>query len=271
MTSTVFFKGIGVAVLVAAALQACAPMKPPNPPASPPPALNDTAWTLASLPGTALPPTPTSRPTLQFEDGRAAGSDGCNRYGTDFKAIDGKLELGPQRMSTQMACPPPQQQIALAFNRVLDEVRGYRIEAGSLLLLSAGGATLATLAAQPSTLAGTAWQVTGVNNGKQAVVSVITGTELTLQFGADGKLQGSGGCNRFNGSFSEEAKTLRIDRLAGTRMICPEPEGRMAQEAQLLAALESVASARREGDKLELRTATGAMAVSARLAPPAKP
>jgi heat shock protein HslJ len=269
MTSTVIFKGIGVAVLVAATLQGCSPMNPPKPPTSPPPALDDTAWTLASLPGTALPAAP--RPTLQFENGRAAGSDGCNRYGTGFKAADGKLELGPQRMSTQMACPPPQQQLAQAFNRVLDEVRGYRIEAGSLLLLNAGGATLATLAAQPSTLAGTAWQVTGVNNGKQAVVSVIIGTELTLQFGADGKLQGNGGCNRFNGSFSEDGKALRIDRLAGTRMACPEPEGRMAQEAQLLAALESVARARRDGDKLELRTATGAMAVSARLAPPAKP
>jgi heat shock protein HslJ len=268
MTSTTF-KFLGAAVLAAAILQACAPMNTPNPPAITPPSLNDTAWTLASLPGAALPPTP--RPTLQFEDGRAAGSDGCNRYGTGFKAADGKLELAPQRMSTQMACPPPEQQLALVFNRMLDEVRGYRIEAGSLLLLNAGGATLATLASQPTTLAGTTWSVTGVNNGKQAVVGVITGTELTLQFLADGTLQGSGGCNRFNGGFTQEGKSLRIGRLASTRMACAEPEGRMAQEAQFLAALESTATARREGDKLELRTATGALAVSARMATPARP
>jgi len=233
---------------------------------NPAPPLEQTAWTLASIAGVTLPAA--ARPTLQFEDGRAAGSDGCNRYGTSFKAAGGTLELGPQRMSSQMACPPPEQQVALAFNRVLDTVRGYRIEAGSLLLLNAGGATLATLAAQPSTLAGTAWSVTGVNNGKQAVVGIITGTELTLQFGADGKLQGSGGCNRFNGSFSEQGRSLRIGPLASTRMACAEPAGRMAQEAQFLAALESGAKAQREGDMLELRTASGALAVSARLAKP---
>lgn len=268
MTSTIF-SFLGAAVLVAAALPACIPMNTTNPPASTPPSLNDTAWTLASLPGTVLPPTP--RPTLQFEDGRAAGSDGCNRYGTGFKAADGKLELAPQRMSTQMACPPAEQQLALAFNRVLDEVRGYRIEAGSLLLLNAGGTTLAALAAQPTTLAGTSWSVTGVNNGKQAVVGVLTGTELTLQIMSDGTLQGSGGCNRFNGSYTQQGKSLRIGPLASTRMACAEPEGRMAQEAQFLAALESTATARREGDKLELRTATGALAVSARMATPARP
>jgi heat shock protein HslJ len=42
----------------------------------------------------------------------------------------------------------------------------------------------------------------------------------------------------------------------------------MAQEAQFLAALATTASARREGDRLELRTAGGALAVSARLAAP---
>jgi heat shock protein HslJ len=268
MTSTTF-NLLGAAVLVAAALQACTPMNTPNPPVATPPSLNDTAWTLTTLPGTALPQA--ARPTLRFEDGRAAGSDGCNRYGTGFKAAGGRLELGPQRMSTQMACPEPERQLAAAFNGMLDEVRGYRIEAGSLRLLNAGGATLATLAPQPTALAGTAWSVTGVNNGKQAVVGVITGTELTLKFAADGKLQGSGGCNRFNGSFSEAGKSLRIGRLASTRMACAEPEGRMAQEAQFLAALESAASARREGDTLVLRTATGALAVSARLAAPVKP
>jgi heat shock protein HslJ len=51
-------------------------------------------------------------------------------------------------------------------------------------------------------------------------------------------------------------------------MMCGQPEGRMAQEAQFLAALASATSSRREADRLELRTATGALAVSARLAAP---
>jgi len=263
------FKFLGAAILVAAVLQGCSPMKTASGGANPPPSLDDTAWTLASLPGTTLLPAPQA--TLQFEGGRATGSDGCNRYGTSFKTADGKLELGAQRVSTQMACPEPASQLAAAFNRVLNDVRAYRIEAGSLLLLNASGATLATLAAQPSTLAGTAWQVSGYNNGKQAVVSVITGTQLTMEFLADGKLRGSGGCNNFNGSFTAEGNRLSIGRVASTRMACAQPEGRMAQEAAFLAALESATTARREADRLELRTASGALAVSARLAAPATP
>jgi heat shock protein HslJ len=50
--------------------------------------------------------------------------------------------------------------------------------------------------------------------------------------------------------------------------MCAQPEGRMAQEAQFLAALASATTARREGDRLELRTASDALAVSARLAAP---
>lgn len=267
--STFRIQFFGACITLVAALQGCANMDAEKKGASAPMNLNDSAWTLAALAGATLPPTPV--PTLSFEGGRALGSDGCNRYGTSYTAADGKLQLGPQRMATQMACDEPASRVAAAFNRVLDEVRGYRVEAGSLLLLNAAGATLATLAPQPRTLAGTAWQVTGYNNGKQAVTSVIIGTQLTLEFMADGTLRGSGGCNNFNGRYSAEGSQMSIGRVASTRMACESPEGRMAQEALYLAALESTASARREGDRLELRTASGALAVSARSATPAKP
>jgi hypothetical protein len=39
--------------------------------------------------------------------------------------------------------------------------------------------------------------VTGYNNGKQAVVSVVIGSELTADFKADGNLGGSAGCNSY--------------------------------------------------------------------------
>jgi len=112
-----------------------------------------------------------------------------------------------------MACPEPASQLAAAFNRVLNDVRAYRIEAGSLLLLNASGATLATLAAQPSTLAGTAWQVSGYNNGKQAVVSVITGTQLTMEFLPTASCVARAAANNFNGSFTAEGNRLSIGRV----------------------------------------------------------
>jgi heat shock protein HslJ len=255
---------LGVVILAAAVLLGCSSIDPATQAASPPPSVTDSAWILASLPG--ITPLPAAQATLRFEDGRATGGDGCNRYATPFTAADGKLAFGPQRTSTQLACPEPASQLARSFNGALDDARGYRIEAGSLLLLNASGATLARLDPQPQTLAGTAWQVDAYNNGRQAVVSVITGAQLTLEFLADGGLRGSGGCNRFNGRFTAQDGQLSIGPVASTRMACPQPEGSLAQEAAFLAALQSVTRARREADRLELRTASGALAVSARLA-----
>jgi heat shock protein HslJ len=45
-------------------------------------------------------------------------------------------------------------------------------------------------------------------------------------------------------------------------MMCANPERVMEQEQQFLKALETVATAGFEGDRLELRTATGALAMT---------
>lgn len=236
----------------------------------PSPTLDGSAWTLASLPGG--PPPGSAVPTLAFDAARASGSDGCNRYFAMYTPKPaGQLQFG-QRGGTQMACPPDQSQRADAFNAALAATRAYRVEGGQLQLLDAGGTVLATFDPQESTLAGTGWRVTGYNNGKQAVVSVISGSTLGVSFGADGKLSGSGGCNNFTGSYKAEGKTIGIGPLAATRKACAQPEGVMTQEAAFLRALESAASARREGDRLELRTASGALAATLQAAAaPAKP
>lgn len=257
---------LAAACLLLPLLLACTTMNPTS--RTPAPELNDTAWTLASLPGpTSHTGTNAPLATLRFEAGRAQGSDGCNRYGGAYTAsTDGRLQFGPQLVSTRMACPEPMGALASAFNAALLATQAYRVDGGQLLLLGADGATLATLAAQPAGLAGTAWQVTGYNNGKQAIVSVLGGTTLTLEFMADGRLRGSGGCNQFGSSYSSTGRQLGIGTAATTRKACPAPEGVMEQEAAFLHALETVASALREGDRLELRSAGGALAVTATLA-----
>jgi len=228
--------------------------------------LDGSAWTLAWVPGFELPAQPLA--TLRFEAGRATGSDGCNRFTTPFTRNGSQLQFGAKAAATLMACPPEVMQVANAVGALLYDTRGYRIEYDTLTLLNADGRALAQLKEQAHRLAGTAWQVTGVNNGRQAVVGVLHGTTLTMVFGSDGKLSGSAGCNNYHSSYQDSGGTLRIDPPAATRMMCAQPEGRMAQEAQFLAALASATSARREADRLELRTASGALAVSARVATP---
>jgi heat shock protein HslJ len=223
-------------------------------------AIDATAWVLTTLPGTAVPSLDV--PTLRFESGRVQGSDGCNRYNAPYTAVDGRLQIGPNGASTLMACPEPASRLAAFFNAALARVQSYRLDGQSLVLRDAGGATLASFAAQGTALAGTTWQVTAYNNGQQAVVSVRAGSMITMAFMPEGRISGSGGCNSYSGSYTATAGQLAVGPVATTRRACAEPEGVMAQEAAFLRALETVASSRREGLRLELRTPTGALAVT---------
>ena len=253
---------LAIASLVLAVVSsACAAVPPAaEAPAADPPRLDGTAWVLAELPGHAR--VPGSSITLRFEDGRASGSDGCNRYGFAYSGSGSRLEFLPSGISTQMACAPELMQQAAAFTTSLTRTRAFGMASGQLQLLDAEGAVVARFDPQPEGLAGTSWIVTGYNNGRQAVVSVLNGSELTMEFSADGRVSGYAGCNRYTGSFKQDGKALSFGPAAATRRMCIEPEGVMEQEQQFLKALETVATARQEADRIELRTADGALAVT---------
>jgi heat shock protein HslJ len=87
-------------------------------------------------------------------------------------------------------------------------------------------------------------------------------TAITATFGADGQLTGSAGCNTYIAAYQTEGNSITIGPAAATRKLCPQPEGLMAQEAQYLAALETAATYQLRGDRLELHTADGALAVT---------
>lgn len=236
-------------------LAACTAMAP----AGSPPYLNGTAWVLSSLPGQTLQPGAT--PTATFENGRVQGTDGCNRYTAPFTVTGTRLEVGSRGASTMMACAPAVMKQAEAFMSALTRATTYRVVDGQLQLQAAGGVVLATFAPQSQSLAGTSWRVTGYNNGRQAVVSVLSGTTLTMAFSGDGKVSGSAGCNRFTAGYVAKGQKLTFGPAAATRMMCAAA-GVMEQEQQFLKALETVATARFESDRLELRTAAGALAMT---------
>lgn len=249
------------AAAAATLLSACTTMRDEIPP----PPLDGTLWRLAALPGHALPATPAV--TLQFEGGRAFGSDGCNRYTGPYTVTGADLQFGPPRAGTRMACPDGVRQSAEAYARALGLAARYRVVGTSpaqrLELLAADGRVVAAFTAQSQALAGTRWNVTGINNGRQAVASVQQGTRVTVAFDDQGRVSGSAGCNRFTARFEAGPGTVSIEAPAATRMACPEP-GVMAQEQAFLRALEAARTARIEADQLELRDADGALQVSAR-------
>lgn len=68
----------------------------------------------------------------------------------------------------------------------------------------------------PQALAGTGWQVDDVASG-----GLVDGVNITLNFDADGRVNGSSGCNTYMGSYSQSGSELELGQLAGTLMACP--------------------------------------------------
>lgn len=118
-----------------------------------------------------------------------------------------------------------------------------------------------TPAAPQNPLNGTAWQVTGYNNGNNAMVSPLTGTTLTTRFDAS-QLSGNSGCNEYSGSYSVSGSNISVGTLAGGMMFCADPAGVMDQEAQFQAALRSATTFQFDGSRLTLRRGDGSMAVT---------
>jgi heat shock protein HslJ len=242
-------------VFAAALLGGCSAV----PSAAEVPPLDGTAWRLSSMPGHTWSGAPA---TASFEGGRVQGSDGCNRYSAPYSAQGATLEVGPRGVSTMMACPPETMKQAEAFMAALSGAKSHRVASGQLELLGATGTVLATLTPQSRSLAGTSWQVTGINNGRQALVSLVGGTAATMAFAADGRVSGSAGCNQYSARTETDGARFRFVAPAATRKMCPGA-GVMEQEQQFLKALEAVTTMRLEGDRLELRDAAGALQVTA--------
>ena len=67
------------------------------------------------------------------------------------------------------------------------------------------------------------WKLTALNGKPVLAAANQREPSLTLQAaGMHVRATGSGGCNRFSGSYELNGKNLRIDTLAATMMACPE-------------------------------------------------
>jgi heat shock protein HslJ len=221
--------------------------------------LTGNIWVLDRLNGAALVPGTTI--TAEFtDDGQVGGSAGCNRYTGVYSVSGSSIEFEQSMASTMMACEVPVMEQEMAYFRALAAAASFVVLGDRLTLTDAGGKELATYKAQSQNLEGTTWQAISYNNGKQAVINVLAGTELTADFGADGSLSGSAGCNQYTGQYEINGNQITIGPLASTKMYCEGPAGVMDQESQFLAALQSAMIYRIEGNRLELRTRDGALA-----------
>jgi len=226
-----------------------------------PPSLENTSWSPAAYrSGKALVEIAAGpRPgRFRFEAGRVAGTAGCNQLGGSYTLAGASLTFKANMASTMMACPEPLMKQDKAVGLALTRVAGYRLDGELLELLDAGGAVqLRFVRLKPTPLVGQVWQLTGYNNGKEAISSARNGTEINLEFRDDGTLGGSDGCNRYMSGYTLSGAALTIGPLASTRMACKGPEGAAEQARDYAAALGAVTGYRIDGGELLLLTGAG--------------
>jgi heat shock protein HslJ len=86
-------------------------------------------------------------------------------------------------------------------------------------------------------LANTQWRLTSFG-ASDTESPVIEGTTITLKFGADGRIGGSGGCNSYGGDYRAQGDTLSFSKIISTKRACLEQSANQ-QEQRYFSALES--------------------------------
>jgi heat shock protein HslJ len=235
-------------ILILLLIAGCTPLAP-----SAGGTLTGPTWVLTELAGQPL--VPDSGITATFKaDGSVSGSAGCNRYNGKYTSSGDSVTFSVNMAMTMLMCEQTIMEQETAYINTLGQVKTYSVADSQLSLKDVSGKTILVFQAQSQDLAGTSWEAVNFNNGKQAVVGVITGTTLSVDFGKDGTLSGNGGCNNYSGPYKVDGDKIKIGPLASTMMACSDPEGVMDQEAQYLAALQMAESYQVEGRVLELRS-----------------
>ncbi len=137
-------------------------------------------------------------------------------------------------------------------------MRRLALTAVMLLAVTAGCAAAPPPSAPP--LDGTAWVVTAINSSP-----TLSGKQPTIGFGA-GLYSGTTGCNSYSGEVTISGASVRLAPAVVTAMACLD-EQVMTQEAQFLAVLATVTTARTTSTGIELLNAAGQALLSLAVAP----
>jgi putative lipoprotein len=169
-------------------------------------------------------------------EGRIGGSGGCNSYGGTFSAAEGGLTFDGL-FSTERAClEEGVMEQERAYFDALQAATRYSI-IRNMLVIDTGDSGQLIFTFVPG-VTDTAWQLEAWISGGEASAPV-TDSLITLEFSADGRVGGTGGCNRYGGTYTTgDEGGLTLSALFSTRRACMG-EGLMQQEQAYLSALES--------------------------------
>ena len=188
------------------------------------PEVSGNGYTVTAIGGA---PVKGTRPlTITFgEDGRVGGFGGCNSYGGSFKETNGKLTFG-DLISTMMACIDGG--ISAQENALYATLKGTVKVApgadGKVTLTGENGTVLELTPEGEVQLAGTSWLVETMGG-----TAIVAGSEPQITFTSNGQVNGTTGCNRFFGGYTQSGGDVTFSGVGMTKMACLN-DGIMAQE-----------------------------------------
>lgn len=228
----------------------------------------DGQWAIAQFldeNGDLATPVEGSTPFLGVSGDGIQGNTGCNSFFASVEiGTDGTWKSGDVG-STLMACSPELMAQEAAITAAVHDADTWTVD-GDTAKLAAGPDTVLVATRLTVTLEGSRWSVTGINHGT-GVNSIVDGTEPSLEFGAEGRLSATAGCNNLMATYEVTDQSLTIETGAQTEMACPEPEGLMEQELAMSEALGNVKTFEIVGYGLTLRDEAGNTLITAQLAP----
>jgi heat shock protein HslJ len=234
---------------------------------APAPRLEGTGWTLTGImdKGTMTQPLSGTKVTLDFSnDGQISGNAGCNHYFASSTLKGTTITIGPAG-STEMYCVTPGvMDQESAYLSLLSQAKIITLTVDTLILSDTKGTPILTYAKTvqpaPASLVGTNWTLSSFHSA-DAVSSVIAGTTITAIFGDDGRVGGSGGCNRYFASYNVTGTSLSISSVGSTKLYCGS-EGVMQQESTYFASLSKAMTFTIKGNQLSMADAKGSTILS---------
>ena len=188
--------------------------------------LEGTYWKLVEINGAPVDMGLDREPFLQFDadENRVSASGGCNGMGGTYALKPNNRLSFFQLIGTMMACP--NMEVETQLSDVLARTDSYAIYGDTLSLFRARMAPLARFVAvsesqrAASALNGT-WRLNYMGGTAATLDELFPNEKPTITFDmAEGRVSGSGGCNRYTGDFSVDNHTIQFGQIAATRMFC---------------------------------------------------
>jgi|GEM_PF-1355850 len=170
--------------------------------------------------------------TIEFIEGRASGTGGCNEYSLDYTEHRGSIAFGDDIAQTLKLCTGPGGDTETAYFALLPEVATWDVTNRVLSFLDDRSELLMTFVPTPPLDISGTWRIAVVNGADGAYYDIPAGTTIT--FTGD-TVETTVGCNGIGGTYTLVASAFHFESGPSTQMFCEDLD---AAEQALRASLE---------------------------------